>query len=164
MKSALNIDTYKADGFVKVCDVRCDRYLKWYYQNINESLMYSTHNSWVYFIVVNKEIVKVGETGNPLGLPSLSSNQPRCTTKGRFSRYRMGDGTDEYIRRSLITEANAGIVSLWVRACKIVELPVTIAGTTKSTFTKFHKDLEMKYLDHIYSETGNYPALNTCRK
>lgn len=163
MKSALNIDTYKADGFVKVCDVRCNQQFKWYYQNINESLMYSDHNSWVYFIVVDKEIVKVGETGNPLGLRSLS-DQPLCTTKGRFSRYRAGDRTDEYIRRRLYKEANAGIVSLWARPCKIVEVKVNVAGISMTTFTTFHKDLEMKYLDHIRANVGIYPILNVCRK
>jgi hypothetical protein len=63
----ININSYLKDGFEKVCDV-IQTYGEWKYTNINRELMYYTHTSWVYFIVENEEIVKCGETGNPLGI------------------------------------------------------------------------------------------------
>ena len=64
MNDILNIDTYIADGFVKVCDVILDPNDEqfWKYINIDEDVMYSEHRSWIYFIVDGKEIAKAGET------------------------------------------------------------------------------------------------------
>ena len=164
MNPALNINTYAADGFVKVCDVCRDSENRWFYENIVDSLMFSEHRSWVYFIVVGEEIVKVGETGNPLGVRMKTSNQPKFGTEGRFGRYRGGDATDWYIRDELSTEVQQGRVTLWARRCEMVSLSVSIGGQEDSTMTSFHKDLEMRYMDYIFGQTGSLPRLNKARK
>jgi hypothetical protein len=164
MNAALNINTYAADGLIKVCDVVRDTENRWFYENINEAMMFSEHRSWVYFIVVDEEIVKVGETGNPLGVRMKTGNQPKMGSEGRFGRYRAGDNTDWYIREELRTEVRQGRVSLWARRCEMVALTVSVAGCEDSTMTSFHKDLEMRYLDYIFSQTGNLPRLNKARK
>lgn len=61
------IDTYK-DSFVQVCKVVEDSSGNWMYAEINEDVMFDTHTSWVYFIVDNGIIKKVGETGLQLGI------------------------------------------------------------------------------------------------
>jgi hypothetical protein len=164
MNASLNINTYIADGLVKVCDVARDFENRWFYENINEAMMYSEHRSWVYFVVVDNEIVKVGETGNPLGVRMKNSNQPKMGTEGRFGRYRTGDATDWFIRDELRSEVREGRVTLWARRCEMVALTVSVAGCEDSTMTSFHKDLEMRYIDYIFSQTGNLPRLNKARK
>ena len=164
MNAALNINTYTADGFVKVCDVARDTENRWFYENINEAMMFSEHRSWVYFVVVDNEIVKVGETGNPLGVRMKTSNQPEMSTRGRFGRYRAGDATDWFIRDELRREVREGRVTLWARRCEMVSLTVTVGGLEDSTMTSFHKDLEMRYMDYIFTQTGNLPRLNKARK
>ena len=164
MNSALNINTYITDGLVKVCDVACDSDNRWYYTDINEAMMFSEHRSWVYFVVADDEIVKVGETGNPLGVRMKFSKQPKTGTEGRFGRYRAGDATDWYIRDELRREVRQGSVTLWARRCEMVSLTVSLAGLEDSTMTSFHKDLEMRYIDYIFSQTGNLPRLNKARK
>ena len=163
---ALDIDCYKKDGFKQVCRVIHGWTGEWWYQDIDESLMFSDHRSWVYFIVVNDEIVKVGETGNPLGIRNIRGNleQPKKGSESRFGRLRNGDQTDAVIRESLSDWARAGKVTLWARRCDTVEAAVIIAGQQSKTSVTFHKDLEMRYLDHIYDQTGGYPRLNKARK
>lgn len=164
MNAALNINTYTADGFSKVCDVQRDSDNRWYYTDINEAMMFSEHRSWVYFVVSDDEIVKVGETGNPLGVRMKFSKQPKTGTEGRFGRYRAGDATDWYIRDELRREVREGRVTLWARRCEMVSLTVSLAGLEDSTMTSFHKDLEMRYMDYIFSQTGSLPRLNKARK
>ena len=164
MNAALNINTYVADGLVKVCDVTRDTENRWFYENIDEAMMFSEHRSWVYFVVVDNEIVKVGETGNPLGIRIRNSNQPKTGTEGRFGRYRTGDATDWVIRNELRREVWEGRVTLWARPCEMVVLTVSVAGCEDSTMTSFHKDLEMRYIDYIFVQTGNLPRLNKYRK
>ncbi len=164
MDKALNINSYVNDGFVKVCKVQSGLCNSWWYSEINEPVMFAQHKSWVYFIVVNNEIVKVGETGNPLGIKMKNSNQPKFGKEGRFGRYRGRDGTDAYIRESLDREVNRGMVTLWARRCEMVSITVSVCGQTEETLTSFHKDLEMRYLDYIFSQTGVLPRLNKSRK
>jgi hypothetical protein len=163
---ALDICSYKADGFEKVCKVMPVWTGEWWYADICEELMFSDHRSWVYFIVVDQEIFKVGETGNPLGIRSTRGNreQPKKGSESRFGRLRDGDQTDAVIRESLSDWARVGKVELWARRCDIVEIPVILAGQPSQTSVTYHKDLEMRYLDHIYEQTGGYPRLNKARK
>ena len=167
-----NIEHYIADGFQKVCDVR-HRFQKsnneWYYFNINQDLMYDNHKSWIYFIVDDKKIVKVGETGNPLGIRKTKDNwlredQPLKGTTNRFGRLAaMPDKTDGRIRNELKESVNNGLVSLWARRCEIKVEKILIAGKKIDTATTFHKELEMQYLDYMLN---NYywPKLNKLRK
>ena len=164
LHSALDIKTYIADGFVKVCDVEADLGGSWYFSDINEAVMYSTHRSWVYMIVVGKEIVKVGETGNPLGVKQKTSNQPKHGTEGRLGRYRTGDATDAYIRDALEQEVCQELVSIWARRCEMVVVSTSVGGQADEAVTCFHKDLEMRYLDFIFTSTKQLPRLNKARK
>ncbi len=165
----LNVKTYIADGFEKICDVE-NFYSEWRYKNINKELMYSTHNSWVYFVVENNTIVKCGETGNPLGIREQYSyfpgeTQPVGTSKCRFGRLRKGDGTDSYIRSSLrksIDEGNK--VSLWAKPCKLHVLKENFCGSKREVDTSIHKHLEQMYLQHFKDQAGQLPILNKASK
>lgn len=65
---AMNIKHYLNDGFKKVCDVNIDSVGDWYYTDIDQSLMFDDYRSWVYFIVLDGIIHKIGECGTPLGI------------------------------------------------------------------------------------------------
>jgi hypothetical protein len=169
------LETYVNDGFQKICDVSL-KYLEsaqcpdvsdeWYYSNINEALMYLDHKSWVYFIVDGDTIVKVGETGNPLGIRNSRVNryfedQPISGTRSRFGRLARFGGdndTDGRIRRDLKECVNKGSVSLWARKCEIKDYEVMIGGELLNTKITFHKELELQYIDRIH------PILNQGRK
>jgi hypothetical protein len=120
-------------------------------------------------IVDGQEIVKVGETGNPLGIRTSRSDQPLKGTKCRFGRlisFATNDSgdTDERIRNELFESAKEGNVSLWAKRCETVPFEEIIAGKKRTVVHSSHKDLEMAYLDHIYQETGSYPRCNMSRK
>tara|TARA_B100000959_G_scaffold238516_1_gene258501 strand:- start:892 stop:1494 length:603 start_codon:yes stop_codon:yes gene_type:complete len=170
---ALNIYNYIDDGFVKIADVRQHGphpiYSKWSLVDQNEDFLYMEHRSWVYMIVDGQEIVKVGETGNPLGIRTSRSDQPLKGTKCRFGRlisFATNDSgdTDERIRNELFESAKEGNVSLWAKRCETVPFEEIIAGKKRTVVHSSHKDLEMAYLDHIYQETGSYPRCNMSRK
>ena len=166
LDTALDINSYKRDGFELVCKVLPVWTGEWHYTEVCEELMFSDHRSWVYFIVVNDEIVKVGETGNPLGIRNSRGDftQPKKGSESRFGRYRAGDQTDAVIRESLEDWARLGRVTLWARKCDMVEVDIMIAGKPSKTLVTYHKDLEMRYLDEIYDKTHGYPMLNKARK
>ena len=161
-----NINNFVQDGFEKVCDVRGSTVL-WHYKNIREDLLFSNHDSWVYMIVLNEMIVKVGETGNPLGLKAYYGN--KCDTllgtKSRLGRLRNGTGTDRYIRQRLNEDLNAGhSVSIWAKKCPIRFLDLTISGKQTKVKHTIHKNLEQAILDHFLREIGQLPILNKARK
>jgi len=169
-EQAFNINNYINDGFEKICDVE-NYYSSWVYTDINKELMFSSHNSWVYFIVENETIVKCGETGNPLGIPEQRSylwqypTQPIGSSKCRFGRLRKGDGTDSYIRQSLHNSITAGnTVSLWAKKCKLHVLNESLGGIVRKVDTSIHKHLEQMYLEHFKDEGGRLPLLNKASK
>ena len=180
IEPSLNIYNYIDDGFVKIADVEMQALKRKYYKdptiwqwkliNQNEDFLYMDHRSWVYFIVDGQQIVKIGETGNPLGIRSSRSDQPLKGTKCRFGRLiSHGDGygpgdTDGRIRRELRKSAEKGDISLWARRCEFIETKEVIAGKKQILLHSSHKDLETAYLDHIYRETGSYPRCNVFRK
>jgi hypothetical protein len=163
-----NINSYIADGFEKICDVY-NVHSEWRYKNINKSLMFSEHNSWVYFIVQGDSIVKCGETGNPLGIREVYSyrgeTQPIGSSKCRFGRLRKGDGTDSYIRQQLNENIRAGLnVSLWAKKCKLRVVNERIGGVKREVDTSIHKHLEQMYLEYFKQEAGRLPLLNKASK
>ena len=174
-----NIENFKEEGFQKICDVFLDKNdngNKWIYKNINIPLMYGGHNSWVYFIVVDDNIVKCGETEQPLGIKSTKyiglDRQPITGTKSRFGRLanmpfdtNTKDGGTDFVIRELIKthlENNCN-VNLWARKCEIFEQTVLVAGQEKRIEFTFHKDLEKIYLDLFKRNAGSYPELNKNR-
>lgn len=167
----LDINNYKIDGFKKVCNVTSTYKNYWEYTDIDEDLLFSDHRSWVYFIVENDTILKVGETGNPLGIRKKSNKlswkqniQPKTGSESRFGRYMKGSDTDEYVRDALLESIQINQISLWAKKCDYVETPYTIWGSSAGSVTAtFHKDLEKKYLDYIVDQTGSLPRLNKGR-
>lgn len=167
--NALDINNYIVDDFCRVCRVEdpSGEGAEWVYSDINEDILFDNHRSWVYFIVVDGIIWKVGETGNPLGIRYKrgTSNQPLPGSRSRFGRYRNGDESDWVVRRRLaefITEGQT--VEFWAKKCPIAAIEITIAGNKKNVGSAIHKDLEMEYLDFILEQTGSLPRLNKSRK
>jgi hypothetical protein len=165
MHDALKITTYIPDGFVKVCNVEQDYQGHWYYTDIDQSVMFDPHRSWIYSIVNEDVIEKLGESGNPLGIKcqrggAFEKTQPAKNTKSRLGRYRNGDGTDERIREELRTEVAAGNISIWARKCMLIPIDVMISGKPAKTSLSFHKDVELRYLEHISQAAGRLPRLN----
>ena len=159
------IDHYLQDGFVKVCDVDPTSIYEWRYTNIDHEVMYSDHTSWIYFITLNKEIKKIGESGNPLGIAKYSDDQPASNSKSRLGRYRGGDGTDSSIRYELREDIKKGNeVSIWAKKCQIYSSEHTLAGKPIQVNTTIHKALELHYLDYFKSQVGHKPVLNKSRK
>lgn len=165
---SLNIGNYIQDGFKYVCDVSETRSYEnyWFYKNIDLSIMFSDHRSWVYFITKDDEIVKIGESGNLLGYrKSKISDHPQPGTKGRISRYMGGDGTDKDIRCELWPHIQNGAkVSFWAKQCPIITGEITVMGYKTPVQLTTHKDEELILLDNVKNKTGNYPWLNKFRK
>jgi len=164
-----NIKNYIDDGFEKVCNVSPLKNKEWMYSKINKELMFSEHRSWVYFVVIDNSIVKCGETGNPLGIPSktrfLNEMQPVTGTKSRFGRLRADGNTDEYLREAVIPYVlNGHTVSLWAKKCPITNKQVLIAGETKVVPTTMHKDLEKMYLEYFKTQAYCLPLFNKATK
>ena len=191
----LNIKNYKADGFQKAARIivpsitvdDLEYFVKhWVMVDVREDLIFSDHRSWVYCIVLDdKWIMKLGETGLPLGLRRKQFSeyernleesygpQPLTGTNNRFGRLtRFGDvdnadwvkgDTDVRIRSKLANEAREGRISLWVRQCEVTEVPVKVAGKEQVLKHAFHKDLEKAYLTRMLDEGGQLPILNSAK-
>lgn len=164
LHESLKITTYIGDGFEKVCDVALDDEGHWYYTNINESIMFDGHTSWLYVIVDDEEIKKLGETGQPLGIRSpREPDQPKTGTKSRLGRYRKHKGerdTDGTIRQALVESVTAGTVSIWAKKCQVIMLPIVIGGVVSEVAYAPHRDLEKRYLARIVENGGRLPILN----
>ena len=161
--AAEHITHYISDGFVKVCEVE-EHFSHWQYKKINQEVMYDDHRSWIYFIVSGTKIVKIGETGQPLGI-KMSDGQPKKGSECRLGRIRNGDGTDFDIRYSLREDLASGTkVSIWALKCPSYLTEHIIAGKAKQINTTIHKALELHYIDYFESQTGHKPILNKGRK
>jgi hypothetical protein len=163
----MKIQNYIEDGFSKVCDViiHPDRDDQWYYENVDYNFVGPDKKSWLYFIVKGNDIVKCGESGNPLLLETKGAN-PRWK-KGTFSRlgrYINGCTTDTVIREELYDAVTQGEVSVWAKQLPVTTVEIQVMGETKIVERSIHKDLEMVYLDHFVTEYGNLPPLNKGRK
>jgi hypothetical protein len=177
------ITDYVADGFEKVSDVYYEYsndQFGWSLYNYNEDLLWSDHRSWIYFIVSDQTIMKVGETSQPLGIKSdncllvgdpTNNNKytfrsiawyqpiPRTTNRfGRLCNFCGDDDTDWHIRTNLQQDVIDGKVSLWARKCPLITVPTTVASKVNYLNASIHKDLELAYIDLIN------PQLNKGRK
>jgi hypothetical protein len=177
-----NINSFINDGFQRVADVHCQSTTdQWLYYNIDQNLMYADHESWVYFVVIDDQIVKCGETGNKLALRYQTKNkrmflgeeQPITGTKGRFGRLASHkedknsgrSETDEMIRRECLPYLIRGSkVSLWAKKCQYGQLDQIINGVKTSVTTTIHKDLELKYLKSFKAKAGRLPLFNKAKK
>ncbi|SVB62463.1 uncharacterized protein METZ01_LOCUS215317 [marine metagenome] len=163
----MNINNYINDGFSKVCDViiHPNNEDQWYYENVDESCVGPEHKSWLYFIVKDDNIIKCGETGNPLLLLSNPNKRIRglelkSGSKSRLGRYMVGDQTDECIRQELCEDVKQGKITIWAKKCKVTSSKVVVMGEESIVERSIHKDLEMVYLNHFITEYGQLPLLN----
>lgn len=155
----------------RVCKVRAEHFgNKWYYENINREIMFSEHKSWVYAITVDGRIVKIGETGQPLGIeakrdssPKGWEKQPKFGSQSRLGRYRSGDTTDRTIRDSLRPEVKSNRVEIYAYKCRQITEEVSINGNIKVINSDIHKILEKTLLDEIEKVDGERPFLNPRR-
>lgn len=171
---SLDIRHFVSEGFQKVCDVDARSQVhEWWYFNINKELMYSPHSSWVYFIVIDDSVVKVGESGNPLGLKNqsyydfnnLRETQPTGGSKARLARLRKGDGTDRFLREELTPYLHAGhSVSIWAKKCPVKSINENIGGRQIDIPAMVHKHMEIAYLEHFKKNFGHLPYFNKATK
>lgn len=157
--------------FAPVCRVNIDSASgHWYYSEINTELMYSSHRSWVYCLVIDGEIVKIGESGNPLGIPSrvrdYSEAQPLKATTSRLGRYRAGDQSDARVREYIagyLLEHPGSCVEFWARACPVDSIDMLVGVGMITVENQHHKHLEKALLDYYHERVGRYPVCNTGR-
>jgi hypothetical protein len=178
MTSVTDISYYTE--FRRVCRVAQNLSGEWYYTDIDQEIMYRDHRSWVYLIVVDGEVWKIGETGNPLGIASsrdfrytetpegdyVKYPQPSPGTTNRLGRYRKGCGTDARCREQLRGPIDQGaLVEFWAYACpEMTSTPVILEGQEKFTVrSQMHKQLEVCLLDNYHRLQWNYPPLNKAR-
>lgn len=142
-----------------------DGKLNWRYANIDHSLMFSDHASWIYFIVWRDEIMKCGETGNPLGMESTTEpGHPRTGTMARLSRYMNHGDTDLRIREDLEARTAADEVSIWAKKCDYMPVQMMMYGNQMTINYECHKELEQVYLHNFVDVGGRLPVLNLCKK
>lgn len=185
---SISIRPWQKDGFIKVADAKffytteTTNYYNHYefdYYNVNHELMFSSHNSWIYCITLNNFIIKIGETGNRLGLPYSGTKRlkyryhydnPKSGSKSRLGRlkasYYNEYDTDYKIRESLYkhTKHDKDIISVWAKKCEKQACDIPIGGNIVRTEQTTHKFQEMAYLDLFYKKCKDYPILNSCRK
>ena len=177
-----DIRYYIANGqdFRPVCRVKPDsrpsklNNHSWEYVDIDQSIMYSNENHWVYAITVDHEIVKWGESHNPLGIRvnsqyNYDEPQPQHGTTSRLGRYRSQGkdtrDTDYTIRQALLpyVQNPNHKVEFWARKCIEYREVMMIEGFRKTLVASNNKYVEKFLLDfykHIY---GHHPRLNKAR-
>jgi len=165
----LRIELFEKVGFEKVADVSLWEGFGdlWIYQNMRQDLMYSRHASWVYLIVVNGIVYKIGETGNPLGIKSKTHSQPIAGTTNRFGRLANNNSsytdTDARIRREIKEQVKQGLVSVWAFKCPENTTTMNIGDLSFDIQTQIHKSMEKRLLDQLNS-VGALPDGNSCIK
>ena len=159
------IEHYFDLGFKKVCRVKSTyRGNEWFYTDMDESLMFSPHRSWVYAITRFERILKFGETGNPLGIKSKRDEQPVCGTHNRLGRYRKGGGSDETIRNMFRKETqDSSGLTIYAAACPEMDHSFTLLNESRTIKSQIHKQLEKFLLDYYKEKVGQYPEGNTGR-
>lgn len=177
LRDKVSVDAIKELNLQYVCrvnnvNINCAEDEKfgsqWYYDQIDTSVLYSDHRSWVYVITVNKDIRKIGECGVPLGIKnSKKGTQPLKNTNnrlGRYSYHNEENDTDTVIRYSLYDEIKEGkTVEFYAYKCPIIETDIVLGGINYKLQSCIHKDLEKVFLDHYKHLTGKLPELNIAR-
>lgn len=167
----LHIKNYINDGFQHIADVKqkeYGHYSNWELSNVNEELLFSEHNSWVYVIVEDEQVVKLGETGQPLGVKGTRTFMLQGT-QSRFGRLiSHGDAladardTDSRIRFHLWESAMQGKVSLYAFKCPSETITTNVFGVEHTFVAHTHKTVEKAYLTSL-SASGCLPKLNKAR-
>jgi hypothetical protein len=170
VESPENLVFYTGINWQRICRIRSAG-AEWYYENIDRSLMFSSHRSWVYAITVDGKIFKIGETGNPLGIePNYAYDrfdewQPKIGTQCRFGRYRKGGDSDETVRRQLIleTENDDILVEFWAYPCEEIIEKRIVGGHEIEMKAQIHKSMEKQLINLYILLNGKYPPGNTGR-
>ena len=175
MHEVLNINHYLQDGFYKIADVepQLGDDTKWNFVNQHPDL-YSEHRCWVYMIVDGNEVVKIGETGQPLGIKKVYDDQPKITTECRFGRLRGAGGkgrridgthsdTDVRIRLELQESVSRGTVSIYAKQCEERIIKDTIGGKPMSIVLQAHKNMEIQIIAYMKFH-ARLPILNQSSK
>ena len=165
---SLHISNFIQEGFQHVADVKEQTYYEdtnWELVNYNEQLLFSNHNSWVYVIVEDDTVVKLGESGQPLAIQGPRTFM-KAGTQSRFGRlishgwaHPSSNDTDSRIRGVLKESASQGKVSLYALKCEKVETTYQVLGQERTIYMQVHKDLEKAYLSRL-SFTNDLPKLN----
>jgi hypothetical protein len=162
------VEQFLPDGFKRVCKIyhsyRNKQTKTWFAEKSYHDYLFDTHNSWIYLIVVNGYVFKIGETGKRLAMPSstqmllddknIASEQPLTGSQnGRFGRLFYNPqtpgkaiDTDARIREELHQNTIRGLVSIYAKKCLLVETNIIIGGKKQSVQASIHKDLEGAYL------------------
>jgi hypothetical protein len=162
----LSIHTLKREGFFKAADVNFIEdsvVCAWEFTNISSRASVE-EPCWVYCVVVDDEIAKLGETG--LKLFELDE-QRQCVgtgTQSRMGRLRRGSGTDRNIREALFYEVCDNRVSIWATKCKYTVITESVLGEEVDHIVGNHKQLESMYIKHIKQIVGKRPPLNKIDK
>jgi hypothetical protein len=159
---ALDINTYLQDGFIKIAQVLPYRKTQWTYiaiDKVTERDMFSNHFSWLYMIVSGREVVKVGESGNPLAIYGTKT-YVKPSGESRLGRYTTGSGTDKNIRDGLVEEVANGTVYIYAKKLPISYVDTTIAGNAHRTPSTTHRHYEKQVLAFIADESKLLPRLN----
>ena len=175
MHKVLDINHYLQDGFYKIADVepQLGNAKKWQYTNQHPDL-YSEHRCWVYMIVDGNEVVKIGETGQPLGIRKVYDDQPIISTECRFGRLRGAGGkgkhldgtiidTDTRIREKLQESVSRGTVTLYAKQCQERIIEDSIGGKKMSSKLQSHKDMEIQIIAYMTLH-HRLPLLNVSKK
>lgn len=128
------VNQFLSDGFKHVCNIHHTYRNKlnktWFAGTSYHKYLFDDHSSWIYLIVVNGYVFKIGETAKRLATPSsprilledktIASEQPLGGSQnGRFGRLFYNPqtpgnaiDTDAYIREELHQNTVAGLVSI----------------------------------------------------
>ena len=175
MHKVLDINHYLQDGFYRIADVepQLGNATKWNFINQHPDL-YSEHRCWVYMIVDGNEVVKIGETGQPLGIRKIRDDQPQITTECRFGRLRGAGGkgrnmdgtytdTDMRIREELQESVSRGTVSIYAKHCDERVIEDSIGGKPMSIVLKANKNMEVQIIAYMRFH-ARLPILNQSGK
>ena len=175
MHKVLDINHYLQDGFYKIADVepQLGNAKKWQYTNQHPDL-YSEHRCWVYMIVDGNEVVKIGETGQPLGIKKVHDDQPIISSECRFGRLRGAGGkgkhldgtiidTDTRIREKLQESVQQGTITLYAKQCEERDIKDTIGGKPMSIVLQAHKNMEIQIIAYMKFH-ARLPRLNQSSK
>ena len=175
----MHIQSMLKDGFHRVCDIsKLSTVKRWILVNSNEEILFSNHNSWIYFIAFHDHVYKLGQTGVPLGIrqyyyggitiEGMFHPQPVADSTNRFGRLSYGDGTDLRIRAILTPliqeENNDNVVQLWARKCDVLKTDTQVLGNNCTLTFSSQIHLEGFYLNGIKEITGYLPPGNPIKK
>jgi hypothetical protein len=162
----LSLTHFVEFGFEQVARVEIWVGNLWLYKDYDPELLYSTHSSWLYIIVVDGQVYKLGETGNPLGIKSKTHQQPKTGTSsrlGRLANHSSHGDTDYRLREELHSAVIAGQVEIWAYKCPIKQQSMRLANLDFDIQQTVHKDLEAKILTQL-NQLGQLPPGNRCTK